>query len=75
MSQSRLHVDPLDETPDTHSGNSGFALLGESDQPIFQDLNSPEGRDALGFSPDDEKSLAGSTIFGLRIGRATTRVA
>ena len=64
---SAFHVDPLEQTPDLHSGNSGFALLGESDQPIFQDLNSPEGRDALGFSPDDEKSLAGSTIFGLRV--------
>jgi ABC-type antimicrobial peptide transport system permease subunit len=64
---SAFHVDPSQQTPALRSGNGGFALVAESDQPIFQNLNSPEGRDALGFSPDDEKLLAGSTIIGARV--------
>ncbi len=64
---SAFHLDLRRQAPELHSGNGGFSLLAESDQPIFQDLNSPEGRQALGFSPDDEKSLAGSTIVGARV--------
>jgi len=62
-----FRVDPAQQTPTLDSGNGGFALVAESDQPIFHDLNSPEGRNALGFSPEAEKLLDGSTIFGLRV--------
>jgi len=66
VSVSAFRLDPTQQTPSLHSGNGGFALVAESDQPIVQDLDSPTARSTLGFSADDEKLLAGSTIVGLR---------
>ncbi len=62
-----FRLDPTQQTPTLHSGNGGFALVAESDQPILQNLNSPEGQAALGFSAEDQKTLAGSTIVSLRV--------
>ena len=64
---SAFRVDPAQQTPTLAGGNGGFALVAESDQPILHDLNSAEGRRALGFSPQDENRLAGSTIIALRV--------
>ena len=64
---SAFRLDPGQQTPALHSGNGGFALVAESDQPIFHNLNTPEGRKELGFSPEDEELLAGSTIVSLRV--------
>jgi ABC-type lipoprotein release transport system permease subunit len=55
---SAFHVDVGGQSSDHQSGSGGFALVGESDQPIYQDLNGAEGRAALGFSAEDEKRLA-----------------
>src|SRR5262249_46751680 len=41
----RRHADP--NSLDPQSGNGGFALMAESDLPIFQDLNSEKGHDEL----------------------------
>ncbi|HEY6322675.1 MAG TPA: FtsX-like permease family protein, partial [Thermoanaerobaculia bacterium] len=43
----------------------GWNLVAESATPIYQDLGRPEGRAALGFSPEAERVLAGSEIAGL----------
>jgi ABC-type antimicrobial peptide transport system permease subunit len=64
---SAFYLDPSRQVPTLHSGNGGFALAAESDQPIFHNLNSPEGRKELGFSAEDEKLLAGCTIVSLRV--------
>jgi ABC-type antimicrobial peptide transport system permease subunit len=64
---SAFRVDPAQQTPTLAGGNGGFALVAESDQPILHDLNSAEGRRALGFSLQDEKRLADSTIIALRV--------
>ena len=64
---SAFHLDPRGQTPALHSGNGGFALAAESDQPILANLNSPEARKDLGFSAEDERLLAGSTIVSLRV--------
>jgi ABC-type lipoprotein release transport system permease subunit len=64
---SAFQLDPRGQTPALHSGNGGFALAAESDQPILANLNSPEGRKDLGFSAEDERLLAGSTIVSLRV--------
>jgi ABC-type antimicrobial peptide transport system permease subunit len=64
---SAFQVDPNQQTPSLDSGNGGFSLVGESDQPIFADLNSSEGRNSLGFSADDEKTLAGNKILSVRV--------
>ena len=64
---SAFRLDPNQQTPALHSGNGGFALVAESDQPILRDLNTPEGREQLGFSPQGEKAMAGSTVVALRV--------
>ena len=46
------------------SGTGGFALIGESTLPIVKDLNTKEGRDALGL---DEKVLAGVSFVPFRV--------
>jgi putative ABC transport system permease protein len=46
------------------SGTGGFALIGESTLPIMKDLNTREGRDALGL---DEKILQGVTFVPFRV--------
>jgi len=64
---SAFRVDPSGQTPDLASGNGGFALVAESDQPIYQDLNAAEGRRELGFTDEDLELLAGTTTFALRV--------
>jgi len=64
---SAFHLDPAGQLPALHSGNGGFALVAESDQPIYRDLNTAEGRAQLGFSPADSRLLAGCTIIALRV--------
>jgi ABC-type antimicrobial peptide transport system permease subunit len=49
------------------SGNGGFGLAAETDQPIYQNLDTPQGRAELGFSVDDEKQFAGCTVYALRV--------
>jgi len=46
------------------SGTGGFALIGESTLPIVKDLNTREGRDALGL---DEKILQGVAFVPFRV--------
>jgi putative ABC transport system permease protein len=64
---SAFRLDPNQQTPSLHSGNGGFALAAESDQPIFHNLNTSEGRQALGFSSADDKLFDGTTFFSLRV--------
>ncbi len=64
---SAFRVDPTGQAPDRDSGNGGFALVAESDQPIYHDLNTPQGRDQLGFSPQDQELLAGTSTIALRV--------
>ncbi len=45
---------------------AGFTLLAESQVPLYQDLGSPAGREALGIPPQAEALLAASSIVGLR---------
>ncbi len=46
------------------SGTGGFALIGESTLPIVKDLNTKEGRDALGL---DEKVMHGVSFVPFRV--------
>jgi len=56
------------------SGMGGFALMGESLLPIFQNWNTREGRDALGFSEQDSRAWGESSVvrFRLRPGENTS---
>lgn len=64
---SAFRRDPAKEKPDLASGNGGFTLVAESDQPIHHDLNTPEGREQLGFSPDDSHALAAMRTIPVRV--------
>jgi ABC-type lipoprotein release transport system permease subunit len=46
------------------SGTGGFALIGESTLPIVKDLNTKEGRDALGL---DERAMQGVSFVSFRV--------
>ncbi len=55
---------PPQNTGDRKSGTGGFALIGESALPIYEDLNTPKGREAFAL---DEKVMAGVSIVPMRV--------
>ncbi|MFO0945513.1 MAG: ABC transporter permease [Planctomycetota bacterium] len=62
---SMRHGD-ADSLPTLNSGNGGFSMVGQSDVPLFRNLNDPEARYDLNFSSGTEKLLRGSEIFAFR---------
>ena len=58
VSMSAFHLDPPAHGAKFDSGDGGFSLYAQTDLPIYQDLNSPEGRADLGFD-DKVRRLAG----------------
>jgi ABC-type lipoprotein release transport system permease subunit len=64
---SVFRVDPSQEVPALGSGNGGFALVGQSDQPIYQDFGTSEGRRQLHFPPEDDRLLSDCRIYALRV--------
>jgi hypothetical protein len=62
-----FHRDPGRDFLERNSGSGGFSLIGESDVPIFQDLNSPKGQDELNLTPDAAATLQGVAIYPLRL--------
>lgn len=59
------------EVPDTtgrhDTGSGGFALYAQSDQPLYYNLNTSDGRAELGFSSANEKHLTGHEIISMRV--------
>ncbi len=55
--------DPAEGAAKRSSGTGGFALYGETTLPVFQDLNSEDGREAFGL---DEEELQGVGILQAR---------
>lgn len=51
----------------TDTGSGGMELIAESSQPLFHDLNTEAGRLETGFSAEEEKQLADTTILSLRV--------
>ena len=64
---SAFRLDLKRQTPTLASGNGGFSLVAETDQPIYQNLDTPQGRAELGLSTEDEKQFAGVRVFSLRV--------
>jgi hypothetical protein len=64
---SAFRLEPPREGARLDSGDGGFALYAETDQPIYQDLNTADGRSELGFDEEAEKLLAATEIIGLRV--------
>ena len=62
-----FRLDPASETGDRGTGSGGFALLAQSDQPIYPDLASSAGREELGFSAADAGLLADAQVFSCRV--------
>ncbi len=52
------------ETSARSSGTGGFALLGESSLPVYEDLNTAQGREGFALN---EKLLAGVSVVPLRV--------
>jgi ABC-type antimicrobial peptide transport system permease subunit len=67
VSVSAFRLDPTQQTPSLASGNGGFALVAESTRPIFQNLDTPDGRAEIGFSDEEEKVLADCRFYSLRV--------
>jgi putative ABC transport system permease protein len=51
----------------TEGGTGGFDLIATSDLPVFYDLNTPAGREELGFSADEEETLADVEVRSFRV--------
>lgn len=49
------------------AGTGGFALTATSDQPIYYDLNTAEGRRELGFSDDASQRLEPWRVYAMRV--------
>jgi putative ABC transport system permease protein len=67
VAMSAFRIDPAQQVPTLDSGNGGFTLVAESDQPLYHDLNTREGRAELGFSQEDQALLARCKVFSLRV--------
>ncbi|HVX64686.1 MAG TPA: FtsX-like permease family protein, partial [Pirellulales bacterium] len=64
---SAFRLEPPEAVRQPDSGSGGFSLMAQSDLPIYQDLNTEDGRVELGFSSADEKQLDGREIVSLRV--------
>src|SRR3569832_1680382 len=64
---SAFRIDPNADATSRDSGTGGFALIAESAQPIYQDLNSEDGQFDLGFSSSVQKQLAEAKTIALRV--------
>jgi ABC-type antimicrobial peptide transport system permease subunit len=64
---SAFRLDPSRQAPSLRSGNGGFALMAESDQPIYQDLGTSAGRADLGFSDADSRTLSAAKVVSFRV--------
>jgi ABC-type lipoprotein release transport system permease subunit len=62
-----FHRAPERDYLDKNSGSGGFALLGESEVPIYQDLNTPRGRDELNIHDKDGAALRGVSFYPMRL--------
>ncbi|HZZ71490.1 MAG TPA: FtsX-like permease family protein [Pirellulales bacterium] len=62
-----FHLEPPAAGPQKESGNGGYALIGETDQPVFYNLNAPAGQQELGVSDAQAKVLREAEIIPLRV--------
>ena len=67
VSVSAFQMDPSEQAPNRESGNGGFALVAESDQPIHYDLDTEQGREELGFSREETRLLKAAKTYALRV--------
>jgi len=59
-----FRLDAVNDAQKRNAGTGGFALIGETTQPVTEDLDSPRGRDAFGL---DTNALAGVSVVPFRV--------
>ena len=64
---SVFRIDPARQAEDRAGGSGGFALIGQSELPIYYDLDTPQGRKAMGFDLDQEDLLARCRFYAFRV--------
>ena len=62
-----FYREPGKDFLDPHSGSGGFALLGEADVPIYQNLNSPRGQEELNIPDAARAELKDLAIYPFRV--------
>src|SRR5579871_1848151 len=76
VSISAFRIEPPSESGDLHSGDGGFALFAETDQPIYQDMSTADGRRDLELDVEEAenpervrgaKLLADAKLVSLRV--------
>lgn len=67
VSMSAFHLDPPAHGAKLDSGDGGFSLFAQTDLPIYQNLNSKEGRADLGFDDKADALLAACPIISFRV--------
>src|SRR5690606_14513619 len=65
LSAFRLDPSALGEGHD--SGSGGFALVAQSDAPVYQNLNDADGREQLGMTLEADELLANCQTVALRV--------
>jgi hypothetical protein len=63
-----FHREPGRDFLTRTGGSGGFALLGEAEVPVYQDLNSAGGRQDLGLSEQAQDAVRRMVIYPLRLG-------
>ncbi len=64
---SAFRLDPAAIGTGLDSGSGGFALVAQSDAPIYQNLNDEASREQLGLTVEADKLLAKSETVALRV--------
>jgi ABC-type lipoprotein release transport system permease subunit len=67
MAVTAFHHSPGSRPPEKNSGDGGFLLAAESDVPLHRDLNSPQGREALGVTSAASAELRGASVMPFRL--------
>jgi ABC-type antimicrobial peptide transport system permease subunit len=62
-----FHREPGRDFLERDGGSGGFPLLAESDVPLYQDLNTPAGRDQLNLSDKAQQALHGVEFYAFRV--------
>jgi len=62
-----FHRDAGRDFLERDGGSGGFALLAQSDVPLYGDLNTVKGRDALNLSDAAQQALHDVTIYSFRV--------
>jgi putative ABC transport system permease protein len=64
---SAFQLAPPSQGPTFDSGDGGFGLIAQADQPIYQNLNSPDAQYELGFSEAAIQAVKNAKLFPLRV--------